>query len=214
MRVSVIIPTYREEGRIGRVVKGVRRVLPGAEVLVVDGGSEDLTVEEARSAGAGVVRVGRGKGLAVRVGARKARGEVLLFLDGDGSYPPSSLPSLLSPLLSGEADLVRGSRLLGPSSFSPLRRLGNLLLSRLASLLYRPTSDLLTGMFAVRRGDLLALGLKSRGFEVETEIFVRAVRRGMRMREVPVPYREERGSKLSPLRDGVRILLALLRGGG
>lgn len=214
MRVSVIIPTYREEGRIGRVVKGVRRVLPGAEVLVVDGGSEDLTVEEARSAGAGVVRVGRGKGLAVRVGARKARGEVLLFLDGDGSYPPSSLPSLLPPLLSGEADLVRGSRLLGPSSFSPLRRLGNLLLSRLASLLYRPTSDLLTGMFAVRRGDLLALGLKSRGFEVETEIFVRAVRRGMRMREVPVPYREERGSKLSPLRDGVRILLALLRGGG
>jgi glycosyltransferase involved in cell wall biosynthesis len=214
MRVSVIIPTYREEGRIGRVVKGVRKVLPGAEVLVVDGGSEDLTVEEARSAGAGVVRVGRGKGLAVRVGARKARGEVLLFLDGDGSYPPSSLPSLLPPLLSGEADLVRGSRLLGPSSFSPLRRLGNLLLSRLASLLYRPTSDLLTGMFAVRRGDLLALGLKSRGFEVETEIFVRAVRRGMRMREVPVPYREERGSKLSPLRDGVRILLALLRGGG
>jgi glycosyltransferase involved in cell wall biosynthesis len=214
MRVSVIIPTYREEGRIGRVVKGVRRVLPGAEVLVVDGGSEDLTVEEARSAGAGVVRVGRGKGLAVRVGARKARGEVLLFLDGDGSYPPSSLPSLLPPLLSGEADLVRGSRLLGPSSFSPLRRLGNLLLSRLASLLYRPTSDLLTGMFAVRRGDLLALGLKSRGFEVETEIFVRAVRRGMRMREVPVPYREERGSKLSPLRDGARILLALLRGGG
>jgi glycosyltransferase involved in cell wall biosynthesis len=214
MRVSVIIPTYREEGRIGRVVKGVRRVLPGAEVLVVDGGSEDRTVEEARSAGAGVVRVGRGKGLAVRVGARKARGEVLLFLDGDGSYPPSSLPSLLPPLLSGEADLVRGSRLLGPSSFSPLRRLGNLFLSRLASLLYRPTSDLLTGMFAVRRGDLLALGLKSRGFEVETEIFVRAVRRGMRMREVPVPYREERGSKLSPLRDGVRILLALLRGGG
>ena len=214
MRVSVIIPTYREEGRIGGVVKGVRRVLPGAEVLVVDGGSEDLTVEEARSAGAGVVRVGRGKGLAVRVGAREAKGEILLFLDGDGSYPPSSLPSLLPPLLSGEADLVRGSRLLGPSSFSPLRRLGNLLLSRLASLLYRPTSDLLTGMFAVRRGDLLALGLKSRGFEVETEIFVRAVRRGMRMREVPVPYREERGSKLSPLRDGVRILLALLRGGG
>ena len=196
------------------MVKGVRRVLPGAEVLVVDGGSEDRTVEEARSAGAGVVRVGRGKGLAVRVGAREAKGEILLFLDGDGSYPPSSLPSLLPPLLSGEADLVRGSRLLGPSSFSPLRRLGNLLLSRLASLLYRPTSDLLTGMFAVRRGDLLALGLKSRGFEVETEIFVRAVRRGMRMREVPVPYREERGSKLSPLRDGARILLALLRGGG
>ena len=196
------------------MVKGVRRVLPGAEVLVVDGGSEDRTVEEARSAGAGVVRVGRGKGLAVRVGAREAKGEILLFLDGDGSYPPSSLPSLLPPLLSGEADLVRGSRLLGPSSFSPLRRLGNLLLSRLASLLYRPTSDLLTGMFAVRRGDLLALELKSRGFEVETEIFVRAVRRGMRMREVPVPYREERGSKLSPLRDGARILLALLRGGG
>jgi len=214
MRVSVIIPTYREEGRIGGVVEGVRRVLPGAEVLVVDGGSEDRTVEEARSAGAGVVRVGRGKGLAVRVGAREAKGEILLFLDGDGSYPPSSLPSLLPPLLSGEADLVRGSRLLGPSSFSPLRRLGNLLLSRLASLLYRPTSDLLTGMFAVRRGDLLALELKSRGFEVETEIFVRAVRRGMRMREVPVPYREERGSKLSPLRDGARILLALLRGGG
>jgi len=214
MRVSVIIPTYREEGRIGGVVEGVRRVLPGAEVLVVDGGSEDRTVEEARSAGAGVVRVGRGKGLAVRVGAREAKGEILLFLDGDGSYPPSSLPSLLPPLLSGEADLVRGSRLLGPSSFSPLRRLGNLLLSRLASLLYRPTSDLLTGMFAVRRGDLLALGLKSRGFEVETEIFVRAVRRGMRMREVPVPYREERGSKLSPLRDGAQIFLALLRGGG
>jgi glycosyltransferase involved in cell wall biosynthesis len=214
MRISVIIPTYREEGRIGGVVEEVKRVLPGTEVLVVDGGSEDRTVEEARSAGARVVRAGRGKGLGVRVGAEGARGEVLLFLDGDGSYPPSSLPSLLHPLLSGEAELVRGSRFLGSSLFSPLRKLGNRLLSRLASLLYSPTSDLLTGMFAVRRGDLLALGLKSRGFEVETEIFVRAVRRGMKMKEVPVPYREERGSKLSPLRDGARILLALLRGGG
>ncbi len=214
MRVSVIIPTYREEGKIGGVVEGVKRALPGAEVLVVNGGSEDRTVEEARSHGARVLRVGRGKGRAVRAGAERARGEILLFLDGDGSYPPAFLPSLLPPLLSGEADLVRGSRFLAPSSFSPLRRLGNLLLSKLASLLYSPTSDLLTGMFAVRRKDLLALGLRSRGFEVETELFVRAVRRGMRMREVPVPYREERGSKLSPLRDGARILLTLLRGGG
>ena len=214
MRISVIIPTYREEGKIGGVVEGVKRALPGAEVLVVNGGSEDRTVEEARSSGARVLRVGRGKGLAVRAGAERARGEILLFLDGDGSYPPAFLPSLLLPLLSGEADLVRGSRFLGSSSFSPLRRLGNLLFSKLASLLYSPTSDLLTGMFAVRRKDLLALGLRSRGFEVETELFVRAVRRGMRMREVPVPYREERGSKLSPLRDGARILLTLLRGGG
>jgi glycosyltransferase involved in cell wall biosynthesis len=214
MRISVVIPTYREEGRIGRVVEGVRRVLPGAEVLVVDGGSEDRTAEEARSAGARVVRVGRGKGLAVRVGAERARGEVLLFLDGDGSYPPSVLPHLLSPLLSGEADMVKGSRFLGSSLFSPPRKLGNRLFSLLASLLYSPTSDLLTGMFAVRREDLLALGLRREGFEVETELFVRAVRRGMRVREVPVPYREERGSKLSPLRDGARILFTLLKGEG
>lgn len=211
MRVSVVIPTYREEGRVGKVVEEVKRVLSGAEVLVVDGGSEDRTVEEARSAGARVVEVGRGKGLAMRVGAERAKGEILLFLDGDGSYPPASLPSLLSPLLSGEADMVRGSRFLGLSSFSPLRRLGNLLFSKLASLLYHPTSDLLTGMFAVRREGLLALGLRSRGFEVETELFVKAVRRGMRMREVPVSYREERGSKLSPLRDGMRILFTLVR---
>jgi len=214
MKVSVIIPTYNEGGKVGRVVEEVKRVLPRGEVLVVDGGSTDGTMGEARSAGARVVRVGRGKGLAVRMGAEVAKGEILLFLDGDGSYPPSSLPSLLPPLLSGEADLVRGSRSLGSSSFSPLRRLGNTIFSKLASLLYHPTSDLLTGMFAVGREDLLALGLRSRGFEVETELFVRAVRRGARMREVPVSYREERGSKLSPLRDGARILLTLLRGGG
>ncbi len=214
MKVSVIVPTYNERGRVGAVVEGVRRVLPGAEVLVVEGGSTDGTVEEARNAGARVVRVGRGKGLAVRKGAEEARGEVLLFLDGDGSYPPSSLPSLLSPLLSGRAEVVRGSRFRGNSSFSPLRRVGNRLFSLLASSLYGRTSDLLTGMFAVRRGDLLSLGLRSGGFEVEAELFVKASRKGLRMQEVPVHYSPAKGSKLSPLRDGARILLTLLGGWG
>ncbi|MEM2866360.1 MAG: glycosyltransferase family 2 protein [Candidatus Hadarchaeales archaeon] len=212
MKVSVIIPTYNEEGKVGRVVEGVKRVLPRAEVLVVDGGSTDGTVEEARDAGARVVRVGRGKGLAVRKGAEEARGEVLLFMDGDGSYPPSSLPALLYPLLSGRVDVVRGSRFRGNSSFSPLRRVGNRLFSLLASLLHSPTSDLLTGMFAIRRRDLLSLGLRGSGFEVETELFVKASRKGLRMQEMPVRYSSEKGSKLSPLRDGARILLTLLGG--
>lgn len=208
----MIIPAYNEAGRVGRVVEGARRALPGAEILVVDGGSEDGTVEEAERAGAKVVKTVRGKGLALREGAERAKGEILLFLDGDGSYPPASLPSLLHPLLSGRAELVRGSRFLGESSFPPLRRLGNRLLSKLASLLYSSTSDLLTGMFAMKKKDFLSLGLKSRGFEVETELFVKAFRRGFRMWEVPVPYHGVSGSKLSPLFDGIRIFFTLLRG--
>ncbi|MEM0358391.1 MAG: glycosyltransferase family 2 protein [Candidatus Hadarchaeales archaeon] len=212
MKVSVIIPAYNEEGRIGRVVEGARKVLPWAEILVVDGGSEDDTVEEARKAGARVVGAVRGKGLALKRGAEEAKGEILLFLDGDGSYPPTSLPYLLYPLLSGRAELVRGSRLLGKSNFSPFRKLGNKLLSRLASLLYSNTSDLLTGMFAMRKKDFLSLGLKSRGFEVETELFVKAVRKGLRIGEVPISYRRTGKSKLSPLLDGIKIFFTLLRG--
>src|SRR5437879_3236323 len=105
-RVAAIVPVFNEETAIAGVVAGIPRQLV-AEVIVVDGGSTDGTVANARAAGARVVvERRRGYGRACATGAQLARADVLAFLDGDGADDPRSLPRLLDPVLSGQADLA------------------------------------------------------------------------------------------------------------
>lgn len=220
--VTILLPAKNEEQGIGATL----RAIPmgslaaagfGAEVVVLDGASEDRTCAIARAWGATVVGQRRpGKGAAFRDALPLLDGDYVVMLDADATYPPDTVPLVLEPLARGDADVVMGSRRKGraePGAMGPLNRAGNLALSALASLLFlRRCSDVCTGLWGFRAEALRALPLESEGFELEVELFGRAARAGLRIREVPVDYLPRRGgTKLSRVRDGVRIGWWLLR---
>lgn len=213
-QVSVIIPTLDEAATVGSVVRNVATLCPGAEVIVVDNGSRDYSSLRAMEEGARVVSEPRqGKGWAMRCGAAAAQGEILVFLDGDGSYPVEAIDHLVQPILAGRADLCYGRRIWPASGRRSLRYLGNRWFTWLARRLHGPTQDVLTGMYAIRREVFERLAPQVRGFEVEAALFTAACRERLRRLEVPIAYRPRRGqSKLRPWRDGWRILQTLLIG--
>ena len=202
-KVSVIIPALNEDENIHRLVSEVLSLaMPGVEldVIVVDNGSTDATAEEARSAGARVVREPRrGYGYACAAGVAAAvDAQVLAFMDGDYSSLPAELPVLLAPLLSGEADLCLGSRELGgiqPGAMLPHQRFGNRLASWLMRALYRlPVTDL--GPYrAIRRDVLLALEMREMTYGWPTEMTVKAARQGLRIVEAPVSWHRRQAGR-------------------
>jgi len=191
-KIAVIIPALNEAGNIKPLVADVLETMP-ARVIVVDNGSSDETAEEARAAGAEVVHEPRrGYGYACAAGTAAARdAHVLAFLDGDHSSLPSELPTIVSPILSDEADLVLGSRPLGhiaPGAMPPQQRFGNWLASRLMNLLYGLAVTDLGPYRAIRRSLLEALEMQEMTYGWPTEMMVKAARRGARIIEVPVSY--------------------------
>ncbi len=203
MNIAVIIPALNEAGNIRRLVQEVRTVST-AQVIVVDNGSTDETAGEAKAAGALVIyEPRRGYGYACAAGvAAAADAEIIAFLDGDYSFLPTELPTLLAPLQQGKADLVLGSRPRGhiaAGAMPPHQRFGNWLVARLMRLLYRlDLTDL--GPYRAIRGPLLAsLGMREMTFGWPTEMIVKAARQGATIVEVPVSYhrRQAGHSKVS-----------------
>lgn len=201
--VSVIIPALNEEQALPHVLREIPRDRV-AEVIVVDNGSTDRTAEVAASCGARVVREARrGYGAACLRGiaALPPNTDVVVFLDADHSDDPCDLPRLLAPIEEGRADLVIGSRTLGarePGSLMPHQVAGNRLATFLVSLLFRKRYTDLGPFRAIRRDLLDLLEMKDLDFGWTIEMQVKAVRRGLRVLEVPVRYRRRIGvSKIS-----------------
>ncbi len=201
-RIAAVIPALNEAPSIARVVEGLSSQVPLElhRIIVVDNGSIDGTGEEARRAGAEVVREERrGYGYACRAGLLAATGaDVIVLLDGDAADDPADLPRVLQPLLSREADLVVGSRALGTmeaGSMTPQQVFGN----RLAALIMRHRYGLrvsdLGPLRAIRRGDLLALEMREMTYGWSVEMMVKSALAGLRYREVPVHYRRRDGRK-------------------
>ena len=163
------------------------------EVIVVDNGSTDGTGGAAQAAGAHVVsEPRRGYGQACAAGVNAASGELLVFMDGDGSFVPAELPSLVGPIRDGAADLVLGTRMAGgmtPGAMPPHQLFGNKLVARLLQTIYGlPLTDL--GPFrAIRRDRLLALTMRELTYGWPVEMMVKAARQKLRIIEVPVSYR-------------------------
>jgi glycosyltransferase involved in cell wall biosynthesis len=205
VRVSLIIPALDEAESLPSVLGEVR---PGLvqQVIVVDNGSSDSTAEAARTGGAQVVdEPRRGYGFACAAGTAAADGEVLVFMDGDGSFMPAELPVLLEPLLRDEADLVLGSRLQGQAANMPAHQwLGNLLFVWLLRWRFGLQLTDLGPFRAVRGGVLAELGMRERTHGWPLEMIVKAARRGKRIVEVPVTYR--------PRHAGVSKVGGTLRG--
>jgi glycosyltransferase involved in cell wall biosynthesis len=219
-RIAVVIPALDEEASIGRVLAELPRGL--AQVLVVDNGSRDRTAQVARAAGATVVAAERrGYGAACLAGmAALDSGEIVVFLDADHSDHADELPRLTAPLLSGEADLVIGSRALGeaePGSMLPQQRFGNWLATRMIRVLFGYRYSDLGPFRAIHRQAYEQLGMRDQTYGWTVEMQVRALQVGLRVVEVPVSYRRRIGrSKIAgTLRGtvgaGVKIVGTILR---
>jgi glycosyltransferase involved in cell wall biosynthesis len=210
--VAVLIPCLNEERTVARVVRDFRRELPDADVYVFDNASTDRTAAEARRAGATVIsEPRRGKGHVVQSMARLIEADVYVMVDGDGTYPPSAVHDLIGPALDGTADMVVGSRLLvEDSEFRAGNRLGNRAFVRLINTVFgHSLTDVFSGYRALTREAMKGLPLFVPGFEIETELTIKALERGYRIREVPVcltPRPVDSPSKLRRVRDGLRIL--------
>jgi glycosyltransferase involved in cell wall biosynthesis len=218
--VTVIVPTLNEEKSIAGVIQELKQ-MGYSSILVIDGNSKDKTVEIAKECGANViVQNGRGKGTALRqaFSYEGLDGDIFVMIDADGSMNPKEVPLLIKALDSG-VDLVKGSRFL-PNGYSEdlnlIRKIGNLFFVKLVNLLLSTHyTDLCYGFAAFRKDAIKKLfpHLRSKNFEIETEIFVKAKKLGLRVAEIPsVEFRRRHGkSNLSIFRDGFRILRTILR---
>ena len=216
-RVAVIIPCLNEEATIGRVLCEFRTALPEATLYVIDNNSVDGTARIAREEGATVLRETRpGKGHAVRKAFREVEADIYLLVDGDDTYPAEEAPRMLRPIVDGVADVVVAARLASQSrsEFRWVNRVGNRLLLGVVNLVFGAAlTDLLSGYRAMTREYVKQAPILASGFELETELSILAFERGFRTVEVPVTLRSRPAgshSKISVVRDGLRILTAIL----
>jgi len=205
--IKLVIPARNEEDAIGAVVKSVVNQVDA--VVVADNGSTDATAEIAKAAGALVVSVPEaGYGRAC-LAAIETAGEhdILVFMDGDASDDPNDLQALLAPILSGEADMVIGSRILGdcdPGALTVQQRFGNTLACKLMHLFWGFKFTDLGPFRAIRKTSYDKLNMQAPTFGWTVEMQVRALKQGLRCTEIPVHYRERIGvSKISGTIRGV-----------
>src|SRR5688572_17342026 len=217
--LSIVIPAYNEEKGIAEIacrVLSVEADLKNAgvdqlELLIVDDGSKDRTAEVAsKIAGVNLIchPQNKGYGAALKTGFSKARGELIGFLDADGTYPPEYFPHLCRAALN-DMDLVIGSRMAGAESKMPLtRRVGNFFFATLLTVLsHQKVTDSASGMRVFKREILEQIYPLPDGLDLTPVMSARALHEGSNIGEVPVPYSERVGrAKLSVIRDG-RIFL-------
>jgi glycosyltransferase involved in cell wall biosynthesis len=221
-RIVIVIPTLNEREAVGKVLDGVKDVMAGYhyQILVVDGHSTDRTCEIAREKGAKVIyQQGRGYGDALKTGFFHARkrldAEVIVMMDADFSYDPQDIPNLVAPIFKDEADLVVGNRFAGlqKGAMSLVNKVGNRMLSSVAKLALRlNVYDTQSGMRAFKSELLGTMDMVTAGMPFAIEMLAEALSVDARIHEVPVSYRPRVGeTKLSPIKDGGRILGIILR---
>lgn len=217
--ISVVIPTKNEERTIREIVEKCK--MHGDEVLVVDGHSMDATRERAASAGARVILDnGRGKGAALRLAIQEATGDIIVFIDADGSHDPADIPKLTNPIVKDGADLVIGSRLrggsdeLGSTVSEVFRLYGGRLIALVINLRFgQEITDYLNGFRAIKTSVARALHLKENQQTIEHEMAMECLRQGRRVVEVAAhEYKRRYGeSHISVLRNGPRFVYVLLK---
>jgi glycosyltransferase involved in cell wall biosynthesis len=224
IKISILLPYYNEKATAESCLTEIRQAMAGRndyEILVIDDGSTEIDIPALERLADRVVRhpQNRGYGAAIKTGIRNSRGEVLVILDADGTYPPDAIPRLLERL-EGGCDMVVGSRQDYPASRRNLgpwhRRLAKRLLVLTANYLAETRiPDLNSGLRAFRRADAARfLSLIPNGFSLTTTLTLAYISEGLMIDYVPIHYRGRAGaerSKIRPFHDTLSILLTIIR---
>ena len=215
--LTILIPCLNEALGVAAVVREYAVAFPHADILVVDNGSEDDTAAAAREAGAAViVEKRRGKARAVATALAAIDTELVLMIDGDGSYPAEGAKLLMQECMREPVDMLTGIRSAQNASrvFRPMHQWGMSIFAAVLNLVFRfKPLDLFSGLRLFSRRFYQNVPVLSRGFELEIELIIQAIDKGFSMTEIPVPFRSRANgseSKLKTVRDGLRILRLLV----
>lgn len=218
-KIAVLIPCYNESKTIEKVVKDFKRVLPEAVIYVYDNNSTDGTDEIARRAGA-IVRYEyqQGKGSVIRRMFREIDARCYIMTDGDDTYPAEFAPEMAEKVLNKKVDMVVGDRLSSTyfeENKRPFHNLGNVIVRKSVNMLFKTDlRDIMTGYRAFSYAFVKTFPVLSKGFEIETEMSIHAVDKGMYVENVIIEYRdrpEGSDSKLNTYSDGFKVLKTIMR---
>lgn len=219
MSISVVVPTKNEERTICEIIEASKKYCD--EILVVDGHSKDKTREKAAACGAKVITDnGWGKGDALRVAIKEAAGDIIVFIDADGSHDPADIPKLVEPIIKGNADLVIGSRItggsdeLGSSVSEVFRLFGGRIITFVINLRFgQKITDYLNGFRAIKTSVARDLHLKENQQTIEHEMAMEALRQGYKVVEVGThEYKRRYGeSHISLIRNGPWFVYVLIK---
>lgn len=218
MRTLVVVPCKNAEQTIGRLVRAIHGIDASLDVLVVDDGSTDGTGRAARDAGAAVIRheTNRGKGAALRTGFGHAAGlgyDAVITMDGDLQHDPAAIPAFVAALEAGSGDIVIGTRMRAVGEMPRIRIWTNRTTSRVVSRLAgRQIPDSQSGYRAMRMEVIRDLPLVTSRYDTESEILIRAGRRGAAIASIPIESIYGSGvSHINPVIDTLRFLRLVAR---
>jgi len=221
MQLSVIIPVYNEELTIGKIIERTKNALQqiglNYEIIVVDDHSYDKSLDAARKHGARLFSLKEhlGKGYVLRAGFAKAKGDIIVTIDSDGSHRPEEIQEVLMPVFENRADLVIGSRYLNhkPVAIRKLNAFGVKVFNFLIDLLTGVAiTDSQSGYRAMRSEVLKKQKLYAREYEIESEMLIKTVKAGFRVAEVPISFEQRTfgRSGVDPVWDGSKILYSIM----
>jgi glycosyltransferase involved in cell wall biosynthesis len=221
MLLSIIIPVYNEELTVGNVIDRVKASMQQVglkyEIIVVDDHSHDKSLKEIELHNVRVLTLKHhlGKGYALRAGFNRAKGDIIVTIDSDGSHRPEELSIVLAPVLSDKADLVIGSR------YKKRKHVDARKLNEFGVQIFNFVIHILTGTFftdsqsgyrAMKREVIKKQKLKSGTYEIESEMLVKTAKNGFRVAEVPISFEQRTygRSGVNPIVDGSKILLSII----
>jgi glycosyltransferase involved in cell wall biosynthesis len=218
-KIAVLIPCYNESKTIATVVSDFKKQLPEAEIYVYDNNSTDNTADIARQAGA-IVRYEQrqGKGNVVRRMLAYIESDCYLLVDGDDTYPSDNAKEMCDIVLNEHYDMVIGDRLSSTyfqENKRPFHDYGNRFVRyAINQIFHSDIKDIMTGYRALSRHLVMSVPLLSEGFEIETELTINVLDNQLRIKQIPIEYRDRpigSTSKLSTFKDGIKIIATIFR---
>lgn len=218
-KIAVLIPCYNESKTIAKVVGDFKKQLPEANIYVYDNNSTDNTADIARQAGA-IVRYEQrqGKGNVVRRMLADIEADCYLLVDGDDTYPSDNAKEMCDIVLNEHYDMVIGDRLSSTyfqENKRPFHDYGNRFVRyAINQIFHSDIKDIMTGYRALSRHLVMSVPLLSEGFEIETELTINVLDNQLRIKQIPVEYRDRpigSTSKLSTFKDGIKIIATIFR---
>ena len=218
-KIAVLIPCYNESKTIAKVVDDFKKQLPDADIYVYDNNSTDNTANVARQAGA-IVRYEhrQGKGNVVRRMLADIEADCYLLVDGDDTYPSDNAKEMCDIVLNEHYDMVIGDRLSSTyfqENKRPFHDCGNRFVRyAINQIFHSDIKDIMTGYRALSRHLVMSVPLLSEGFEIETELTINVLDNQLRIKQVPVEYRDRpigSTSKLNTFKDGIKIIATIFR---